>query len=59
MGTRDFDHDAERIASAVAKTTQMSGGFREMAKELTPGPVKPSPTPQPEATNGLANADPG
>ena len=59
MGKRDFNHDAERIASAVAKTTQMSGGLREMAKEHLSGPVKPSPTPQPEARNGLARADPG
>ena len=36
MGKRDFDHDAERIGSTIVKTSQMSSGFRAMAKEHLP-----------------------
>ena len=36
MGKRDFDHDAERIGGAIVRTSQMSSGFREMAKEHLP-----------------------
>ena len=36
MGKRDFDDDASRIGANVVKTTQMSGGFREMAKAHLP-----------------------
>lgn len=32
MGKRDYDHDAERTGAAILKTSQMSSGFREMAK---------------------------
>lgn len=32
MGKRDFDDDAERIGANIVKTSQMSTGFREMAK---------------------------
>jgi len=36
MGKRDFDDDASRIGASVVKTSQMSGGFREMAKMHLP-----------------------
>ena len=36
MGKRDFDDDAQRIGANVVKTSQMSGGFREMAKVHLP-----------------------
>lgn len=36
MGKRDFDDDAQRIGASVVKTSQMSGGFREMAKAHLP-----------------------
>lgn len=32
MGKRDFDDDAERVGATILKTSQMSGGFRLMAK---------------------------
>jgi hypothetical protein len=32
IGKRDFDDDASRIGANIVKTSQMSGGFREMAK---------------------------
>jgi len=36
MGKRDFDDDASRIGANIVKTSQMSGGFREMAKAHLP-----------------------
>ncbi len=36
MGKRDYDHDAERTGAHILKTSQMSGGFRDMAKEHLP-----------------------
>jgi hypothetical protein len=36
MGKRDFDDDASRIGASVVKTSQMSDGFREMAKTHLP-----------------------
>ncbi len=36
MGKRDYDHDAERTGAQIIKTSQMSGGFREMAREHLP-----------------------
>ncbi len=32
MGKRDYDDDAERAGATILKTSQMSGGFRLMAK---------------------------
>ncbi len=36
MGKRDFNDDAERVGATVVKTSQMSSGFREMAKAYLP-----------------------
>ena len=36
MGKRDYDDDAERIGSNVVRTSQLSSGFREMAKAHLP-----------------------
>ena len=36
MGARQFDEDARELGIEIVKTSQTSGGFREMLKELVP-----------------------
>lgn len=36
MGARQFDEDARELGVEIIKTSQTSGGFREMLKELVP-----------------------